>query len=352
MAKKYHAVRRGFRAGIYTTWSDCKRQITGFMGAEYKTFPSLKGAQGYLNKIDITMEKDIIPRIKKGGAVAFSDGSYIPELGAYGCGAVVFMQNGYGELELKEISFAEKNSKIIQDTSIAGEIRAAMKAISYCAKKGFDKMTLFYDLELITQIVKNPHLKISCESAKMFRTFVKDAKKRIKIEFFQIKGHNNIEYHDYADALAKQALLASCTNCPEHKKVSVRLKNEKYRNSIEKQLSGIDKRKLQRIHTEDEVLEETPLKINEIARINDSEMEMLIIAVKTLRKDIACERVETRGATTWKMLSETDKLTIVFYKTKEMIMRGKASELSEYVAQNFEMIKEFRKAKVMPEHTV
>jgi ribonuclease HI len=40
MAKKqkYYVVWRGMRPGIYRSWDECKRQIEGFEGAQYKSF--------------------------------------------------------------------------------------------------------------------------------------------------------------------------------------------------------------------------------------------------------------------------------------------------------------------------
>ncbi|MBN2615560.1 MAG: ribonuclease H family protein [Bacteroidales bacterium] len=44
-AKKFYVVWRGFKPGIYTTWDECKKQVTGFDGAQYKSFKSKEEAQ-------------------------------------------------------------------------------------------------------------------------------------------------------------------------------------------------------------------------------------------------------------------------------------------------------------------
>jgi ribonuclease HI len=36
--KKYYVVWKGKKPGIYASWDDCKKQINGFEGAEYKSF--------------------------------------------------------------------------------------------------------------------------------------------------------------------------------------------------------------------------------------------------------------------------------------------------------------------------
>lgn len=46
MAKKqkYYVVWKGVKPGIYTSWDDCKAQVTGFEGARYKSFESAEEA--------------------------------------------------------------------------------------------------------------------------------------------------------------------------------------------------------------------------------------------------------------------------------------------------------------------
>ncbi|SCW01179.1 LAFE_0D06832g1_1 [Lachancea fermentati] len=49
MAKKaFYAVRRGRALGIYDTWDQCKTQIYGYQGAQYKKFSTLSEAQDFI----------------------------------------------------------------------------------------------------------------------------------------------------------------------------------------------------------------------------------------------------------------------------------------------------------------
>lgn len=48
MAQKFYAVKKGRRLGIYTSWPDCQRQVSGFAGAVYKSFPSRAAATAWL----------------------------------------------------------------------------------------------------------------------------------------------------------------------------------------------------------------------------------------------------------------------------------------------------------------
>ena len=50
MAKnKYYAVRKGRIPGIYRTWSECQKQVTGYPGAVFKGFVTEEEAQSFLH---------------------------------------------------------------------------------------------------------------------------------------------------------------------------------------------------------------------------------------------------------------------------------------------------------------
>ncbi len=47
--KKFYVVWKGKRPGIYESWDDCKAQIEGFKGAQYKSFSTFKEAKKAYN---------------------------------------------------------------------------------------------------------------------------------------------------------------------------------------------------------------------------------------------------------------------------------------------------------------
>lgn len=58
MVKKYYAVRKGRKTGIFTDhWDDVKRLVNGYSNAEYKGFPTLEEAERYMSNAD----KELIP---------------------------------------------------------------------------------------------------------------------------------------------------------------------------------------------------------------------------------------------------------------------------------------------------
>lgn len=43
--KKYYTVWQGHKTGVFETWNACKKQITDYQGAQYKSFTNIKEAQ-------------------------------------------------------------------------------------------------------------------------------------------------------------------------------------------------------------------------------------------------------------------------------------------------------------------
>ena len=73
---KYYAVKNGRQKGIFLTWEDCKEQVDGFEGAEYKSFNNIQDAEAYL--INQQSEHTIVE-----GPVAYVDGSFKEETNEY-----------------------------------------------------------------------------------------------------------------------------------------------------------------------------------------------------------------------------------------------------------------------------
>lgn len=50
-SKKYYAVLKGRKTGIFESWSECEEQIKGFIGASYKAFKNRLAAEEALGII-------------------------------------------------------------------------------------------------------------------------------------------------------------------------------------------------------------------------------------------------------------------------------------------------------------
>ena len=102
--KKYYAVKRGRKPGIYFNWPDAKAEIDGFKGAVYKGFLTLKDAEEWLNSSasSNSSEKNIIVNSTEYGndkVIIYTDGGSLGNPGPGGYGAVLLYNS-----EKKEIS--------------------------------------------------------------------------------------------------------------------------------------------------------------------------------------------------------------------------------------------------------
>lgn len=48
--KKYYAVRRGRTTGIFESWDECKEQVDGYPGAEFRGFTNRWEAEDWYNQ--------------------------------------------------------------------------------------------------------------------------------------------------------------------------------------------------------------------------------------------------------------------------------------------------------------
>ncbi len=88
MAKKYYAVRRGRKTGLFATWDDCRAQTDGFPGAVFKSFPTEEAARAWLTGAAVP-EKPGRPRPPK-AAPAASDRAPAPVPAASDADYVVY----------------------------------------------------------------------------------------------------------------------------------------------------------------------------------------------------------------------------------------------------------------------
>ena len=47
--KKIYAVRRGHKTGLFATWAECQKAVSGYSGAEFRGFTEKEEALAFLN---------------------------------------------------------------------------------------------------------------------------------------------------------------------------------------------------------------------------------------------------------------------------------------------------------------
>lgn len=194
MTKKFYAVRNGKQIGIFNTWDECKKQVMGYSGAEYKSFLTLDDANAYLKKEDAPSAESL------GGAIAYVDGSYLHSSKKFSFGVVLFL-NGE-ELHFKE---AFSDPELATMRNVAGEIKGAEFVMKYCAEHNIPAVDIYYDYAGIEKWC-NGDWKTNKDGTKAYRAAYLNYSKKVKISFKKVKGHSGNKYNDLVDSLAKSAL--------------------------------------------------------------------------------------------------------------------------------------------------
>lgn len=195
----YYVVRKGKRPGIYRTWDECKAQVHGFKGAEFKKFTNEKDALAFLNvghQDDNDQEELIKP--EQGCLTAYVDGSFNKKTSVYGYGLVLFSHEGKKTYSGK---FKDEDS---HSRNVSGEIMAARKAMSMALEEGAKKLNIIYDYAGLRHWALG-EWKTNLELTKQYKEFAQAVSKKVKLNFIKVKSHTGNKYNEEADVLAKKA---------------------------------------------------------------------------------------------------------------------------------------------------
>ena len=202
MAKKVYAVRKGRTTGLFMSWDDCKAQVDGFAGAEYKSFADPAEAMAYLG---ITGGKESASEKFPEGVRAYVDGSYDSASGRFSCGVVIVETDAEGNTETTELNAAFDDEEAALQRNVAGEIMGARLAIEHCIASGFKAVEIYHDYEGIGAWADR-RWKANNPLTQGYRDFVAEARNTIDINFVKVKAHAGNKYNELADSLAKKAL--------------------------------------------------------------------------------------------------------------------------------------------------
>ncbi|HFI0621660.1 TPA: viroplasmin family protein [Streptococcus suis] len=217
MVKKYYAVRKGAKPGIYETWGEAEQQVKGFSGAEYKSFRTLSEADNYLlhesedqsndpSSIE-TMNEKInleISELDDDSVLAFVDGSFSPKTNdgkeKYSYGVILLTKNA--EYRLYK-SFVDKEG--LESRNVSGEIAGVKAAIDWAIEQQKTKIKIYYDYEGIEKWA-NGDWSAKKNLTKRYVEYINSSRSKIKIDFSHTPSHSGIRYNEQADLLAKAAL--------------------------------------------------------------------------------------------------------------------------------------------------
>ena len=193
---KFYAIKKGKKTGIFSTWDECKEQVTGFKGAVYKSFKTLSEAEAFLEKNEEKIEN--IEEVD--GVYAYIDGSFDRINGIYGSGVVIV--DGDKKHEYKHAGNREDYAQL---HNVAGELEAAKFVMWYAVDKKIKEITLFYDYQGIEAWAVGDW-KANLPYTQDYVKFYNKVKTAVKVNFVKVKAHTGIELNEVVDRLAKDAI--------------------------------------------------------------------------------------------------------------------------------------------------
>ena len=202
---KVYAVKKGRTTGIFTSWDDCRAQVDGFAGAEYKSFADPADALAYLG-ISGTSGTDAAGEERfPEGVRAYVDGSYDAASGRFSCGVVMIRTDADGNNKIRELNAAFDDAEAAKQRNVAGEIMGAKTAIDFCLRNGIEAVSIFHDYEGIGKWADGLW-KANNTLTQSYRQYVARARERMEISFVKVTAHAGNKYNELADRLAKKAL--------------------------------------------------------------------------------------------------------------------------------------------------
>lgn len=191
---KFYAVRKGRTPGIYRTWPEAQREVTGFKGAEFKSFKTSEEAEAYMNDYDQEIALD--------GLIAYVDGSYDKRMKRAGFGAVLIDNNEV----IKEAS--EETNIDPEDNlwNVTAEIEGVLFAVNYAIDNGYEKIHVYYDYAGLEKWAKK-EWRANKKTTKRYQDTMQELMKQIQVDFIKVAAHTGDFYNERADDLAKQAIF-------------------------------------------------------------------------------------------------------------------------------------------------
>lgn len=237
--KFYYAVQKGRHPGVYESWSDCQREVTGAAGAVFKKFKTRAEAEAFVkgagygtgsttdagayssgtkaaparasvapkgplfHSVSDVTQADVLQELSavETEALAYVDGSFNLSTGVYGYGGVLLCRDG----SIRLLQGHGRDETLRTMRNVAGEIHGSMAAIQAAADAGIASITIFYDYMGI-EMWANGQWKTNKEGTRAYKAFIEAIRPRIEIRFQKVAAHTGVRFNELVDQLAKASV--------------------------------------------------------------------------------------------------------------------------------------------------
>jgi len=199
MAGKFYAVRKGRSTGVFNSWAECQKQISGFSGAEYKSFQTCEEAVAYAFGTGAPKQEAVSVEDHE-RATAYVDGSYNVHTKEYSYGAVLIYLG-------KEYEYSQKgtDSSLSDMRNVAGEILGAQRMMEQCVANGIKELDLYYDYEGIEKWCTGAW-QAKKPGTQAYKAAYQSMSSKLRVNFHKVAAHTGVELNERVDQLAKRAL--------------------------------------------------------------------------------------------------------------------------------------------------
>ena len=175
MAKpKFYVVWLGHEPGVYTTWPAAKKQVDGYKGAKYKSFPSRAqaeaafsgGYQSYLTKaVAANSKSHLRPRTKRK-----SNAPTTPTIISNSISVDAACSGNPGKMEYQGVTTVGKKQLFHRafplGTNNIGEFLALVHALAFLKAQGMPELPIYSDSQIAIGWVKKGKCKTTLARSK------------------------------------------------------------------------------------------------------------------------------------------------------------------------------------------
>jgi len=221
---KFYAVKKGRNPGVYTSWEDCKEEVTGFSGASYKSFPTRKEAEAFVGDNGKSQEREspvksekLQDKIIKGTRKlsVYLDGSHFKHVanGHLGIGAFCEYEGKEYKMSCPFNQKLRKYYEIAPDASISNPTME-LASLSEFLRMLYQLKVKDVDITFLNDYIgvekwmtgewkaKEKHIQNIKKKCDFFLEFLKQ-----RVSYQHVPGHSNVYGNDQADVLAKSTVF-------------------------------------------------------------------------------------------------------------------------------------------------